>query len=248
MNAKEFIKYAAVFAAGAYTQQKYTHNQVFRDTRFLVLFDTALQNVTQEEIDQLIYLEPDQLKDWVMAPSPLRSKLLQKFAEQKQQLAYETLQAEEDNTLIKAYDDAFSRQKNKLLKLVLTIGLISLISLFYGVTKHECTSIAPLDPLKRLYASENELKEDKLKHDADEMKIRNNGGLVCGDEPPPPTLTDDIISAVGIVGILSFFAAFIIFVYEPTPPENVQNAKKRRNGRLFGAVANSVSSLFGGKQ
>lgn len=85
MDAREFIKYAAAFAVGAYTQHKYIQHQVFRDPAFISILDVALQNTKNEDIDKLIYLEPDQLRDWVMAPDTFRPKLLQKWADEKQQ-------------------------------------------------------------------------------------------------------------------------------------------------------------------
>jgi len=85
MNATEFIKYAALFAAGAYTQHKYTQHQVFSDPSFLALLESALQDSTQEDIDKLVDLEPEKLKDWVMAPKPFRARLLTKFYQEQQQ-------------------------------------------------------------------------------------------------------------------------------------------------------------------
>jgi hypothetical protein len=123
MKAKEFIKYAAIFATGAYTQHKYTQNQVFRDPGFLELFDVALQKATKEDIDQLIYLEPDQLRDWVMAPELFRPKLLEKFATLKQQITFKTQQAAEDDELIKADD----RRKIKRLIIFLPLALFGVM-------------------------------------------------------------------------------------------------------------------------
>jgi hypothetical protein len=55
MDAKQFIKYAGVFAAGAYTQHKYVQHQVFR-SGLLSLLDAALVTAKKDDIEQLVFL------------------------------------------------------------------------------------------------------------------------------------------------------------------------------------------------
>jgi len=52
----------------------------------LALLESALQDSTQEDIDKLVDLEPEKLKDWVMAPKPFRARLLTKFYQEQQVL------------------------------------------------------------------------------------------------------------------------------------------------------------------
>ena len=79
MDTKQFLKYAGMFAAGAYAQHKYTQHQVFRDPGFIAVLDAALEGVPQEEIDELVRLSPDRLRDWAMAPRTMRPALLRKW-------------------------------------------------------------------------------------------------------------------------------------------------------------------------
>jgi len=103
MDAKQFIKYAGVFAAGAYTQHKYVQHQVFRDPGFLSLLDAALVTAKKEDIEQLVFLEPARLRDWVMAPEALRPALLRKWAIENKQMAEHEARMNEDEALVKAH-------------------------------------------------------------------------------------------------------------------------------------------------
>ncbi len=85
MNATEFIKYAATFAAGAFTQHKYTQHQVFRDPGFLAVLDNALTDATEADLERIVRLDPDRLRDWAMAPPRLRGPLLNKWAQEDQE-------------------------------------------------------------------------------------------------------------------------------------------------------------------
>lgn len=84
MNARELIKYAATFAAGAYAQHKYTQHQVFRDPAFLAILDEALTHATEADIGKIIRLDPEKLRDWAMAPPRLKGPLLEKWAKEGQ--------------------------------------------------------------------------------------------------------------------------------------------------------------------
>lgn len=238
MNAKEFIKYAAIFAAGAYTQHKYTQHQIFRDPGFLKLFDAALQNSTDEDIDQLMRLEPDQLRDWVMAPEKIRPKLLQKFAERQQQIAYKNDQIIADKMLIEADDQRKKKIKNKLYVFAGLIGFIFFSIAIYNQPP-ECTKLERDISLLDVFRSEdNEMREKRLKYEAAEKKIIESGGWVCGKYPPQPFL-----QTFGIFGfLLSVLAALVGTLILETYwiPKNVMDAKKRQSNRL-------ISSIFGSK-
>ena len=84
MNATQFIQYAATFAGGAYAQHKLTQQQVFRDPGFLSILDAALQDVKESDIEQLVNLSPNRLRDWAMAPKVMRPALLKKWASEPQ--------------------------------------------------------------------------------------------------------------------------------------------------------------------
>ncbi len=85
MNATQFIKYAATFAGGAYAQHKLAQQQVFRDPGFLSILDAALQDVEEDDIEQLVNLSPNRLRDWAMAPKVMRPALLKKWVSEPEE-------------------------------------------------------------------------------------------------------------------------------------------------------------------
>jgi hypothetical protein len=133
VDAKEFIKYAALLTTGAYAQHRYSQHQVFRDPGFLSVLDAALKNATKEEVEQIVNLKPDQIRDWAMAPTILRPKLIEKWASEKQQES-------KDKFIIKTYE----RQANKR-------GAIGIVMMIFGFVTFMYISISNANTM---YSSE----------------------------------------------------------------------------------------------
>ena len=231
MDIHQLMKYAAVFAAGAYTQSDQAKKRI-NDPEFQKQFDAALKVTSQQEIDQLIHLKPDELVDWVIAPEQFRSQLLNKFINEK----------EHDENVISKHN----QRHLTILKIFLPIALLGLLiggvvaSIYNPV---DCTKETELreylsakpricdgnpwwcsgssDELRA--QEEKEIQKHPTRHDD-----INSGGWICGEKINSP---DTTIFKYGInLVFLSIFVLFGIVFYRYMIPEprNVFKAKIRR--------------------